>query len=47
MKRGQPIDLIASKSALAGWTFDLGEPGGTRTRDNLIKRYLALSGVAP
>ena len=23
------------------------EPGGTRTRDALIKRYLALSGVAP
>ena len=25
---------------------DLGEPGGIRTRDALIKRYLALSGVA-
>jgi hypothetical protein len=25
---------------------DLGEPGGIRTRDALIKRYLALNGVA-
>ena len=25
---------------------DLGEPGGIRTRDALIKKYLALSGVA-
>ena len=25
---------------------DLGEPGGIRTRDALIKKYLALSGMA-
>jgi hypothetical protein len=46
MKRGQPIDLIASKTGHLGWTFKAGEPGGTRTRDNLIKKYLALDGVA-
>ena len=26
---------------------DLGEPGGIRTRDALIKRCMALDGVAP
>jgi hypothetical protein len=37
--------LIASKTGHLGRTFKAGEPGGNRTRDDLIKRKVAKPAV--